>query len=53
MEHGFPEFEEGDLNPGASRDFPVSTDYIDRKIMIPIQKFEDSEGGILPHDVDC
>ena len=52
-ESGSPEFEERNLNRGALRDSPVSTDCIDREVVIPVQNFDDSEGGILPHDVYC
>ena len=52
-ENGSPEFEEGNLNCGVLRDSPISTDCIYREVVIPVQKFDDSEGGILSHDVGC
>ena len=40
------------IDPGALRDFPITMDYIDGRVVISVQEFRDSIGGALPHDAE-
>ena len=40
------------IGPGALRDFPITMDYIDGRVVISIQEFRDSVGGASPHDAE-